>query len=76
MAGPDDFGHRCDTLGGSSGAPVLDLQSGRIVGLHHWGYLDSDPDPVNQAVHFRLILDDLRSDHLALFQEIVNDGSL
>jgi hypothetical protein len=31
-----DFGHRCDTDAGSSGAPVLDL-SDRVVGLHHVG---------------------------------------
>lgn len=27
--------HRCDTLGGSSGAPVFDNESRRLVGLHY-----------------------------------------
>jgi hypothetical protein len=56
-----DFGHRCDTLGGSSGSPVLDgLSSGNVIGLHHLGYLEDDPDPVNQAVKIGLVLDDIR----------------
>jgi hypothetical protein len=55
-----DFGHLCDTLGGSSGSPVLDRQTGRVVGLHHLGFLAGVPDPVNQGVHIGLVLDDLR----------------
>lgn len=38
--GPEtDFTHTCDTAGGSSGAPVFDLQ-GRLVGLHHYGFAE------------------------------------
>jgi hypothetical protein len=55
-----DFGHLCDTLGGSSGSPVLDRQTGRVVGLHHLGFLSNDPNPVNQAVHMGLVLEDLQ----------------
>ncbi|KAA3620669.1 MAG: serine protease [Proteobacteria bacterium] len=36
-----DFTHRCDTLGGSSGSPIVDLQ-GRVVGLHHYGFGDGE----------------------------------
>lgn len=32
-----DFAHGCDTLGGSSGSPVLNL-AGDVVGLHHYGF--------------------------------------
>lgn len=35
---PDsDFSHLCDTLGGSSGSPVIN-QEGKVVGLHHYGF--------------------------------------
>ena len=32
-----DFAHGCDTLGGSSGSPVINLR-GQVVGLHHYGF--------------------------------------
>ena len=35
---PVDFGHRCDSNPGSSGAPILDEETLRVVGLHHWGF--------------------------------------
>jgi len=44
-----DFEHQCDTLGGSSGSPVFDRASLRVVGLHHLGFLQGDK-PVNRAV--------------------------
>jgi hypothetical protein len=68
--GPTDFGHQCDTEGGSSGSPVLDAHTGELVGLHHWGFTEADALPVNQAVHIALILEDLRTKHPALLQEI------
>jgi hypothetical protein len=54
-----DFGHGCDTLGGSSGSPAMDLGSGKVIGLHHLGFLPNN-DPVNRAVRFQQILDFLR----------------
>jgi V8-like Glu-specific endopeptidase len=54
-----DFGHECDTLGGSSGSPVLDRATGRVVGLHHFGFHEGLDEPVNQAVEIGRILDDL-----------------
>jgi hypothetical protein len=58
----NDFGHTCDTRRGSSGAPVLDVKTGLVLGLHHW-----DVDPAtspdaqeNQAVHIDLITNHLR----------------
>jgi endonuclease G len=31
---PQRFFHDCSTLGGNSGSPVLDLETGRVIGLH------------------------------------------
>lgn len=55
-----DFGHGCDTLRGSSGAPAIDIQSGRVLGLHHLGYLPNN-EPINRAVQIQRILDFMRT---------------
>jgi hypothetical protein len=55
----NDFGHVCDTLGGSSGSPVVESGAGTVVGLHHWRWPDGAKVPENQAVHIRLVVDDL-----------------
>ena len=36
-----DFGHRCDTMTGSSGSPAVDA-SMKVLGLHHMGFDTSD----------------------------------
>jgi Trypsin-like peptidase domain len=61
-----DFGHLCDTLGGSSGSPVFDPAGFTVVGLHHFGFFEGDPTPVNQAVRIGLILDAIRQKFPAL----------
>ena len=38
---PDSLNHICDTNPGSSGATLLDVSTGRIVGIHDGGRLDS-----------------------------------
>jgi V8-like Glu-specific endopeptidase len=66
-----DFGHVCDTLGGSSGSPVLDWTTGQVVGLHHLGFRQGLDKPENQAVHVQKILADIKakvSD--GIFQEV------
>jgi len=55
-----DFGHTCDTLGGSSGSPVFDTTGFTVVGLHHFGFFDGDPNPVNQAVHIALVIEAIK----------------
>lgn len=55
---PDtDFGHQCDTLTGSSGSPVIRLDTQTVVGLHHLAY--DDRTLFNRAVHVDRILCDL-----------------
>jgi V8-like Glu-specific endopeptidase len=55
-----DFTHRCDTEGGSSGSPVHHLASGHVVGLHHFGVPEDEPNGRNQAVKITDVLNDLQ----------------
>jgi hypothetical protein len=65
-----DFGHTCDTLGGSSGSPVLDWDTGEVVGLHHFGFHPHVRNPVNQAVHVRHVLDHINTAASTEFREV------
>lgn len=59
---PTDFGHECDTQGGSSGSPVQ-TPSGLVIGIHHYGFDTSITDPklqFNQAVMMKEIIDFLK----------------
>lgn len=57
----NDFGHTCDTLGGSSGSPIIDERTGTLVGLHHWTLLQNVPNSQNQGIQFGLIVEHLTS---------------
>lgn len=51
-----DTGYYCDTIGGSSGAPVLASSSNKVIGIHHFG--SSSPPACttpNQGVRMDLI---------------------
>ena len=65
-----DFGHLCDTLGGSSGSPVIDIFTGKVDGLHHLGFRPNSSRLVNQAVHIKLIADFIRSSRPELASEL------
>lgn len=68
-----DFGHGCDTLGGSSGSAIQDRATGRVIGLHHFNFLPNQK-LLNQGVHFGLIVqqlkDSLKSTKPAVLQEL------
>lgn len=36
-------GYACDSEGGSSGSPIIDAGTGRVVALHHFGGVTSNP---------------------------------
>jgi hypothetical protein len=55
-----DFGHLCDTLGGSSGSAVLDERTGLMLGLHHIGFSEKTQVRVNGAVLLKHIADYVR----------------
>lgn len=55
-----DFGHRCDTMDGSSGSLVLGLQDLRMVGIHHWGVRPGDEREQNQGVRIDEIFRQLK----------------
>lgn len=55
-----DFGHSCDTLGGSSGSPVLGIDF-TVIGLHHFGFQNVQPwSNQNRAVRMRHIVEWLK----------------
>jgi hypothetical protein len=69
---PTDFSHKCDTKGGSSGAPVFDstAQDAKVVGLHHLGFDERSQFLVNRAVRIGLIIDFIRSQKPSLLSEL------
>ena len=51
------FDHSCDTMGGSSGSPILDRKTGFVVALH-WG--GAERSSFNQAIRMKDVLADLK----------------
>lgn len=70
-AGNRDFGHSCDTEGGSSGAPVYDTDN-RVIGIHHLGFAlgaDGQCDFENKGTSIQGILESSNADTRALLQK-------
>jgi hypothetical protein len=42
--GSDEFVHDCFTSGGTGGAPVIDLATNLVLGLHYGGKFDSEEE--------------------------------
>ena len=36
------FRHNCSTLGGASGAPIINTSNMKVIGLHHGGVMQTD----------------------------------
>jgi len=51
------MGYSCDTEGGSSGSPVIDAGTGRVLGIHHFGGVSSNPC-LNSATQMKNICPD------------------
>jgi len=65
-----DFSHSCDTLGGSSGSPVFSIMLDEVIGLHHLGFESGSKFLKNQAVQIGDILEFLKTNDRAVFDEI------
>jgi hypothetical protein len=67
-----DFGHKCDTKGGSSGSPVIDTnaQDPKVIGLHHIGFDTGSQLLVNRAVRIGAIIDCIRLKKPSLLTEL------
>ncbi|BBO30447.1 phospholipase D-like domain-containing protein [Lacipirellula parvula] len=55
--GEERIEHDCSTLGGNSGSVLIDLLTGRAVGLHHGGYLDDSANLAVSAPYLKKLLD-------------------
>jgi V8-like Glu-specific endopeptidase len=69
-----DFGHHCDTLGGSSGSPVFDFETGKVVGLHHMGFTAASHNLDNQGIYLWRVLQDISGQSPSIFQELIGSA--
>jgi hypothetical protein len=67
----NDFYHLCDCLGGSSGSPIIDEATGRVVGLHHREIEKFGDDGVNLGVRMKEIVARISKDQ-TLFNLVKN----
>lgn len=72
----NSFGHHCDTNPGSSGSPVFDKITGRVLGIH-WGGGEGIPGLVedvwrndNHAIGMGAITDFLRDHHPLIYEDL------
>lgn len=72
LLNPTDFGHQCDTKGGSSGSPVIHFGRRTVVGLHHLGFHPNSPNAFNRATQMGRVLAALDA---ALLDELRNGAN-
>lgn len=68
-----EFTHRCDTIGGSSGSPIVRTTMENtggvadcVIGLHHWGFVaGGDYETFNRAVRASVIVKSLKEKGLS-----------
>ncbi len=77
-----EFVHTCDTKGGSSGAPMFNVNDGlRVAGIHHEGHqkvkIEGDEenneylcDKLNKAIRMDSILDFLENNHGDVYKRL------
>lgn len=56
-----DFSHTCDTLGGSSGSPVIRVNGLEVIGLHHLGFDEETSALLNRAVYIEKVIEDIKA---------------
>jgi hypothetical protein len=56
LSSGDRIGNDCTTTGGSGGGPLVDLETGRVIGVHCFGNLGKTKE--NQALQIWKILQD------------------
>lgn len=63
----DNIQHQCDTLGGSSGSPVINRTNGHVVGIH-WGATGGTPS--NHAIPMALVLAHIEQERPDVYPEL------
>jgi hypothetical protein len=66
----NDFYHLCDCAGGSSGSPMIDAATGRVVGLQHRELEGPFDDGINLAVKIGPILEKIEKENKPLYERI------
>lgn len=71
QATQSEFTHRCDSEGGSSGAPMFNT-AGVLIGLHHLGFENTAGgcDKKNKAVHISTIITHLQQAFPAAYETL------